>query len=258
MSRVADALQKASDPTRRSEPSERPNHPWHDGLDEAAAARVAITPLLRSTLAGFSPTMRQQVAGLVERVFLSASTAPARQVGFVAMDHATRSSAVTAAAAETLAGLTSGAICVVDANAARPSLHERFGVANDFGLVDALAAGHPLIDAAYRCGANLWLIPAGAAATRVAASEHTRAQVAHLGRSFDFVILDLEPMGEPGEPGGLAAQVEGVVLVMASDATRRARGRAVVEGLRASGAAILGAVLTDRRSPVPGFVDRWL
>lgn len=78
-----------------------------------------------------------------------------------------------------------------------------------------------------------------------------------LGR-FDHVIIDAAPvLGYPDTPL-LASVADGVVLVIAADATPLEMSLAAKRELERSGASVLGAVITRQRRFVPGFIARRL
>jgi Mrp family chromosome partitioning ATPase len=78
-----------------------------------------------------------------------------------------------------------------------------------------------------------------------------------LGR-FDHVIIDAAPvLGYPDTPL-LAPVADGVVLVVAADATPLELSLAAKSELERSGASVLGAVITRQKRYVPGFIARRL
>ena len=85
------------------------------------------------------------LAPLVERVFLPVSGEPPRAVAFVGVG--APSHAITATTAELLATVDAVRVCIVDANFTAPSLHERFGVANDGEVFIAADRPYGLIEA---------------------------------------------------------------------------------------------------------------
>jgi Mrp family chromosome partitioning ATPase len=83
-------------------------------------------------------------------------------------------------------------------------------------------------------------------------------QIARLIASFDYVLMDLEPLDVASPAIPLMRLLDGVVLVI--DAERHARhiARQAVEVLRSTGVEILGAILANRRYPVPAAIYRRL
>ena len=239
------------EPDGRTAPASPPApHQTRPGLIEPATA---------SPVAGFSAEMRQQLVGLVERVFMPLSGEPIRCVGFSAIDPGGASGAITASVAELLSERTTGTVGVVDAYFAAPSLHRYFGVENSAGLADALAVGAAPADSASRLRENLWIVTAGMEQARPDVSaDAMRLQMAKFIAEFDYVLVNIEPVGARGDAGRFAAVVDGIILVVDAESARREAGRRVVEILRAAGAAVLGAVLTNMHLPIPDRIYRRL
>src|SRR5205814_491905 len=110
-----------------------PSDAGHRPAQSPAAASAAEEPAgvvvpSESALARFGPGIRQQLATVIDRVFLTVSRKGARTLGFSSIDGDGASGALTAAAAELLAQRTSASVCVVDTHVGLPSVHQHFGV----------------------------------------------------------------------------------------------------------------------------------
>ena len=206
---------------------------------------------------GDAITNHPHLVALVERTFLPVSGEPPRSVAFTGLG--VDSSVITAAAAELITQQSDATVCLVDANFSKPSLQQRFRAPDTAGLADLIASGGSLADAARPVGRNLWLLSAGASAGRPSlGSDAVRMRLAQFIARFDFVLVDIDPVSGPGEAAGFAPLVDGVILVIAADATRRESARRATEALRSAGASVLGAVLTNRRFPIPDPLYRRL
>ncbi len=82
--------------------------------------------------------------------------------------------------------------------------------------------------------------------------------IARLIASFDYVLMDLEPLDVASPAIPLMRLLDGVVLVIDAELTRRHIARQAVEVLRSTGVEILGAILANRRYPVPAAIYRRL
>jgi Mrp family chromosome partitioning ATPase len=284
MSRVADALSRAAGrPVATAEPFREDDHPWggdltaeadlDDGRVDAPAFRLSH-PHVADTAAAPPPVpvrtpstarsmdspatqavviddaLRPHLVALVERVFAPVSGNPARSVAFSGLG--SQSAFITAAAADLLATQTGASVCVVDAHFASPSLHEQFGVDNHAGLSEAVEGDVAFSDVLREVRPNLWLLSAGGPGRRPSfASDSIRLRIAQFIARFDYVLADIEPVSGVSDATGLAPLVDGVILVLDADATRRESARRAGQALRAIGATVLGAVLTNRRFPIP-------
>jgi len=86
------------------------------------------------------------------------------------------------------------------------------------------------------------------------ATDPTGVRLARLIGSFDYVLFDLEPVGDDVLSNAVIRLVDGVILIIDAAVTRPSIAQPVVGVLRSAGVTILGAVLTNRRYPVPGSI----
>jgi len=82
-------------------------------------------------------------------------------------------------------------------------------------------------------------------------SEQMKARVMELRKEFDYVIVDVPALNESADAIALGQQVDGLVVVLEANSTRREAASKVVENLRAAKIRILGAVLNKRTFPIP-------
>lgn len=209
---------------------------------------------------GLSDEEREPLIGMIDRLFLPTLTEPLRCVAVAGVETQIASAPVAAALAEMLAERASARVCLVDANFTSPSLHEQFGTGNEFGLTDALASGRSLAGVAVPVAPNLWLMPRGTADVplAVATTGPFSAALAEFIGTFDYVLFDMEPGLERPVAAAFARFAAGVVLLVDADATRRQTARRAIERLRSAELPVLGAILTNRRYPVPHSIYRLL
>ncbi|MFM8559572.1 MAG: CpsD/CapB family tyrosine-protein kinase [bacterium] len=74
--------------------------------------------------------------------------------------------------------------------------------------------------------------------------------------SFDWVVVDSPPVVESPDSAALAAQVDGVVMVLHAGRAKRPVVTRAVEMLRKSGGRVVGSVLNRRVHEIPGFIYR--
>ena len=186
---------------------------------------------------------------LVERLFLRRTPAP-RMVVFAAVDHGSGCSQIAVLAAKTLTGMASAGVCLVEANFHSPALPRILRTTNYSGLSDALRGpGEITAFAKPVWKQGLWLLSSGPVAADSAAlltSGRMALRSAELRKAFEFVIVDAPPLARHPEATALAALSDGVVLILEAGSTRRTAARAAVKNLRASGIAVLAAVLNKQ------------
>jgi Mrp family chromosome partitioning ATPase len=186
---------------------------------------------------------------LVERLFLRRTPVP-RMVVFAAIDRGSGCSQIAVLAAKTLAAMAPGGVCLVEANFHSPALPRILGTTNYSGLSDALRGPGEITSFAkpvWKPG--LWLLSSGPKAADSAAlltSESMTQRSAELRNAFDFVIFDAPPLADHPEATALATLSDGVVLILEAGSTRRKAARSTVKNLRASGIAVLAAILNKQ------------
>jgi len=208
---------------------------------------------------------QEELARLVQRLFQSAAgTKGVRSVLFSTVGEQADSASLCAWTAHALAARTSDSVCVIDANLRRPGLHAVYGLPATHGLSDALMDPDPAADVGClvaRIERNLWLLPAGsrgAAALPYFVAEQLRVRLLQLLATFEYVLVDAAAAGGYTDVSVLGALVDGVVLVVEANATRRDAARRVAAQLRTANVRVLGAVLTNRTFPIPDVIYRLL
>lgn len=155
-------------------------------------------------------------------------------------------------------------VLLVDADLRKPSLHETLGVKNEAGLSE-LVVGKRTLDevlVAWQDG-QVFFLPAGAIPpnpTELLASNRMKDVITMLCREADVVILDSPPFGF-ADAAVLSSKVDGVLLVVRSQMTRRDALRSMVQQLKRANARLLGYVwngATDTARFSAGFDSRYL
>jgi Mrp family chromosome partitioning ATPase len=204
---------------------------------------------------------REEITKLVQQVFLAAEAGARRAVLFCGIEDGEGSSRICAQAARLLAELGAGTVCLVDADWRDPSLHLHFWADNRRGLANALLEAGPIRGFARPfAGGKLWILPAGPAGPASAGmgSESLRARLAELRAEFDYVLLQAPPATSSADALVLGKLADGVVLVIAANATRRETTRQVKDSFAAAQVRLLGAVLDERTFPIPEALYRKL
>jgi hypothetical protein len=234
--------------------------PWHSGdgherraSAEASRPRVEAFPHRRREPGGL-PTLHDELAGLVWRVFIAPAT-PVRSLMFCGAAEEQPSNEVGAAAAELLAAHHAGTVCLVDTTGAAPSLDRRF--THTLGFADT-SADLKFSSAERQASENLWLVASGSPVTGGGDRPITNERLRELGEQFDYVIVVAPAVLAGPEALAIAAGVEGVILLIAENTTRRDAAQMAIEHLEISAGRVLGVMLTNRSYPIPSAIYRRL
>jgi Mrp family chromosome partitioning ATPase len=251
MTRIYDALRKAEfrrpqEPAPAPPPAPEPVSVW----EEPAAGALAPLPLLGGV--EMSEDAMRETTALRLNLENALSDRVTRSVMFLSAQGGEGTSTVALQFAQTLAH-GDARVLFVDAHAARPICY-----ADDsqrYGLLDPHVASPSLAGV---MTPNLSAIPATEEAVRtgIVSAPAIRAIVDAAVGQFDWVVFDGPPVVESPEAGSLAAQVDGVVMVLHAGRIKRPVVTRAVELLRKNGGHVLGTVLNRRVHEIPGFIYR--
>jgi MinD-like ATPase involved in chromosome partitioning or flagellar assembly len=130
-------------------------------------------------------------------------------------------------------------------------------------LTEVIRDDVPLDDALTRLG------PGGLHAVRLASHEvcgngslvsktQYAALLTALSNRFSMILVDVAPPAEHPESLTLLDMLDGVVLVVESEATRVRAAQALRRNVESHGGRVLGAILNKRRHRIPDFLYRRL
>ena len=200
----------------------------------------------------------EQIQGLIRQVFFPGFPRPARQVVFSAADPHTKTASLCLRTAAVMAAEYSLRVCVVEADFQARSLEKEFGGTSTGGRDDPELAGAVRMSS-LQITNHLRLIPAeeflGSAENALSAS-WLRSRIGALRREFDYALFHAPSLGRGSGASLLGAT--GLVLVIEAHRTRRTTAQAIHESLQSSNLRLLGAVLSERRFPIPEGLYRRL
>lgn len=150
---------------------------------------------------------------------------------------------------------------LIEANWSRPSLAHAFGLTGRPGFADIVAGDVAPSQGVHPVAVGLSVVPAGSpAAIRRATLDDGRVEdfLALIDTRFDLALVDCEPITEIGDAAALSPFVDGFIVVIGAERTRRAVAQQALADLKAAGGAPLGVVLNRTRRPIPGWLYRWL
>ena len=138
-------------------------------------------------------------------------------------------------------------VLLVDADMRSPKLHTKLDLPNLQGLSDAISTDLSLNDAIQRSPSddNLFVLTAGAISSdpiKLLSSKKMNSLMEQFQDFFDLVIYDTPPLVGLADGSILAAQTDGLVMVVGIDKTDRPMVTKALDGLRISGSRVLGLV----------------
>jgi len=195
---------------------------------------------------------REQIRGLVQRVFFSSGVRPVKQVVLSAVGSNPDLTNICDQVGQALALETRGHIAIV-------GREQRGG---------EVAQSHPLYvrNAAIKSwstqtAVNLWRVPGFGlreCAENWGTGPYWLSCLAELRNEFEYAVIHGPAAGISSEAALLAQLADGIILVLGAHSTRKATARKVKQTLEAAQSRILGTVLSERRFPVPDRIYRRL
>jgi protein-tyrosine kinase len=137
-------------------------------------------------------------------------------------------------------------VLLVDASSKVVSIHQMREMSptdrprNGFQPLDQFLQPSPL--------ENLWILPLAAAfppSSAVQPQRSVQELISGLSFEFSFIVVDMPPVAELGDQIGVATAVDGMLLVVDAECTRRSLARTATMALSQS--RLLGAVLNKRQ-----------
>ena len=215
----------------------------HDELPTAVVVRQDgpqfVTESFRSTLASI---LRNQSSGLAQKIILVTSPGPSEGKTTVVQN-------LGIVLAE-----TGRKVLLVDADFRRPHLHRKFGLKNEWGLIDLLCEDLALneysIDQLETPTGipGLSILPNRVTQNNVAKalySPRLRAILEILGKRYDMILLDAPPILSVADARIIAPLADSLIMVLRSGVTDRESAMEAYQRIQEDGGALLGTVLTD-------------
>ena len=203
---------------------------------------------------------REQIRGLVRKVFFPGWPQPARQVVFSGADPEMDVSGLCVKTAQALAADNAGKVCLVEADFRSRALDQSYGRTSTDGG-DCSGTAGAMRKSSPQISDNLWLVSADVflgSAENAHSAPWLRSRLGELRRAFDYAVVHAAPVSGPGGTALLAHLTDGLVLGLEAHRTRRLAARKVKEHLEAVNVRVLGIVLSERRFPIPERLYRRL
>lgn len=195
---------------------------------------------------------REQIRGLVRRVFFMSEAQPVKQVVFSAAEPHIDVADICDQVGRALAQETRAHIAIV---VREPWAGEMVRSHPRYVASGAIKSWSTQI------GPNLWRVPGfGLRESREESGTRPYWQscLAGLRIEFEHAVIQGPAAGISSEAGVLGRLTDGIILVLGAQSTRRATARKIKETLEGAQARILGTVLSERVFPVPERIYRRL
>jgi len=150
-------------------------------------------------------------------------------------------------------------VLLMDCDLRRPALHKIFKLRNTYGIVDILARERSLQEAWYEPLPSLKIVTTGPVPPNPAELLGTRRFAEFIDQTrqeFDYVLMDVGPVVPVTDAAVLAAQGDGVLLILDAENTRKGSLRRSVQILNRVGANILGTVMDNVETSSGDYYSR--
>lgn len=137
-------------------------------------------------------------------------------------------------------------VMLIDCDLRKPSLHKKFKTSNLLGLSDVIIGKADLDSVIHRYNKNLFLLTVGKIPPNPSEMLSSKAMsylLEYLKDNFDYIILDTPPLKVVTDSQILSAKVDGTILVVRAEKTKRESVKNAVDLLKNVNANIIGMVL---------------
>jgi polysaccharide biosynthesis transport protein len=207
---------------------------------------------------------REQLRGLVQRIFFSGATHAVRQVVISAAEARADVTGVCRQVGEMLSTETAAGVVIVagegsssppDDGAEAAEEATTLSESSKPGSSNAMSSKSLMT----QLRDNLWLAPGPRGKNlEIMSSTAWYSRLCELRREFEYSIVEGPPAGGSSEAAVAAQLADGMILVLTAHATRRATVQRIQETLKATQTRLLGAILAERRFPIPEAIYRRL
>ena len=152
--------------------------------------------------------------------------------------------------------MTGQKVLLIDADLRRPSVHRLFDLTDAYGTVDVLLNERSFQSVAQETHVpNLQVVAAGAPPPNPneLLGNGILQRIRELVPEFDVIIIDTPPVTAVSDPMVLSPMVDGVVLVVEANGTKRPVVKQAVSRLKGVDAPLLGGVVNKFDSKRSGY-----
>lgn len=142
-------------------------------------------------------------------------------------------------------------VLLIDCDLRKPSIHKKFRISNNIGLSDVILDNSKLDKALIKRNDYLDILPAGKVPpnpSELLGSKALENLLDELGKKYDVIILDTPPVHAVTDAQILSTKVDGVILVVRAERTKKESVISAKASLDKVKANILGTVLNGGES----------
>ena len=135
-------------------------------------------------------------------------------------------------------------------------LHKIFGLPNAFGMVNVLTEERSMQEIWHEPLSGLKVVAGGPvppSPTEILGSTTFAELLSQARQEFDYILIDAPPVQLASDSMILAAQGDGVLLVIDYEGTSKESVRQTVHNLQAAGANVLGTVMNKLEPSKVGY-----
>jgi hypothetical protein len=195
---------------------------------------------------------REQIRGLVRRVFFATGGQPVKQVVFSGADPNMNVAYICDQVGRALALETPADIAIVSRE---PLVEQMARPHSHCGKSAAIKSRST------QAAINLWRVPEFAmdvCGEESGTGAYWLSCLAELRNEFEYSVIHGPVAGTSSEAAVLGQLADGIIVVLGAHTTRRSTARKILETLDSTQARILGTVLSERKFPIPGWIYRRL
>lgn len=249
--KIGDAIKKAAEEREKKD------------IEEEKAAKVEVSPQIVAYHNSGAKIADQYHTLWAHILFLNTNNTTNLNTIAITSSHHQEGTTVTAVnLAVVMAQDSEKKILLMDCDLRKPTIHKLLGLTSPKGLSDILKGDSPLESVLLNTDIkNLTVLPAGKSSsnpTGLLTSQKMKHLLTELKKQFGYIILDTPPVIPYADPRILGPLVNGVILTIQANKTRRQviwQTESILTGI---GIKIFGYVLTKVEYPIPEYIHRHL
>ncbi len=223
--------------------------------DSQGAAKASEPIEARLRAEELRPAERGELLKLINGILCTQDGIAPRCIAFCGVDSGTSSSWIAACTGELVAENPGADVCIVDANLHDSSLHRLLEIRPTPGILDAVLAGTPAHSMTRRVAHKLWVLTLGSLTAPLESQTLSgiRAGIQDLRGQFPYTVVIGSPVKKSVDLLSFASVLDGALLVVDADSTRRCDALAARQCLEAGRIPVLGAIL-DNHESLPDWI----